>query len=156
MNLDGQSIKGIKAYGLGNIDNPEQIPITKPVKISKDSGKHEEKLLQFAQRIHGKKYSDFNRRRKGRLDLYDRFTIMLSAMDLYTDAINLPEYKLLHTPNIISYTDVSVDSTTGYIKAKYQNDAELKASTALADFYDIPYTIKKDVIIFKILPDNES
>lgn len=77
-------------------------------------------------------------------------------MDLYTIATKLPEYKLLHTPNIIPYTNVSVDSTTGYIKARYQNDAELKASTALADFYDIPYTIKKDEIIFKILPDNES
>ena len=77
-------------------------------------------------------------------------------MDLYTIATKLPEYKLLHTPNIIPYTNVAVDSTTGYIKARYQNDAELKASTALADFYDISYTIKKDEIIFKILPDNES
>ena len=81
---------------------------------------------------------------------------MLSAMDFYRDAITLSDYKLLHTPNIIPYTNVSVDSTTGYIKVRYQNDAELKASTALADFYDIPYTIKKDEIIFKILPDNES
>lgn len=157
INSGGQSIKSVKAYSLGNIDNPEQNPISKPAKISKDSGKHEEKLLQFVQRIQGKKYSDFSKnRKKSPIDLYDRFTIILSAMDFYTISTKLPEYKLLHTPNIISYTDVSVDSTTGYIKARYQNDAELKASTALADFYDIPYTIKKDEIIFKILPDNES
>ena len=129
----------------------------KSTKISKDSGKHEENLLQFAQRIHDKKYSDFSKnRKKSPIDLYDRFTTMLSAMDLYTIATKLPEYKLLHTPNIIPYTNISVDNATGYIKVQYQNDAELKASTALADFYDIPYIIKKDVIIFKILPDNES
>ena len=64
INVGGQSIKGIKAYSLGNTDNPEQNPSPKSTKISKDSGKHEESLLQFAQKIHGKKYSEFSKNRK--------------------------------------------------------------------------------------------